>query len=66
MNAISSGGSNGVKGRNKSSKDIKMFNREESTDGSRNKKDNKDSLLGRLLIGMKSILNLKNPLFRRI
>ena len=43
MNAISSGGSNGVKGRNKSSKDIKMFNREESTDGSRNKKDNKDT-----------------------
>jgi hypothetical protein len=36
MNLISSGG---IKGRNKSSKDIKMFNREESTDGSRNKKD---------------------------
>ena len=28
----------------------------------KNKKDNNDSLLGRLLIGMKSILNLKNPL----
>lgn len=40
MNSISSGG---IKGRNKSSKDIKMFNREESTDGSRNKKDNKDT-----------------------
>lgn len=38
MNAINNGGS-GVKGRNKSTKVIKMFNREESVDGSKKKKE---------------------------